>query len=570
MGLVLILVSDVLVFIQLTLLGGLLKMFGALVVTFIMLTTRLPDLRGAFRKFLRVFITALIEVSIYTIGFLSLHVIFDGIFGGYPLQFSIGLSCALLLIFNPLLRFIKKWVNRLSIGDDKEYLQLLREYSKNISNVVDMDLLARVVLDLIGERISVEQGAIFTVDLEFGEKTERCYRLMGVKDTEEENIPPGLISIDSPIVKAFASDRKTLLISEIEMLPAFLSLPSGERAWFKSQKMELFVPIHTKDEWIGLLSLGSKTSGGSYSKSDIGLLEAFADLTAVALQNARLVESLMRVNNEFQRAYSAMEEAQTKLERLNRTKSDFISISSHELRTPLTVLSGYSQILLEDPAITENEYYKKVIKGIHDGTSRLHEIVDSMLEVAQIDTRALELQSEPVNIPLLIQQVSTDFKTATTERNLELTLSELNDLPPVMGDDEALHKVFFNLLSNAIKYTPDGGRINVSGAAITKGDERFPAGGVEIIVSDTGIGIDPRYKDLIFSKFYQTGELALHSSGKTKYKGGGSGLGLVIVRGIVQAHRGKVWVESPGYDEENTPGSDFHVILPIQSEEAKG
>ena len=84
------------------------------------------------------------------------------------------------------------------------------------------------------------------------------------------------------------------------------------------------------------------------------------------------------------------------------------------------------------------------------------------------------------------------------------------------------------------------------------------------MVSDTGIGIDPRFKELIFSKFYQTGELALHSSGRTKFKGGGPGLGLAIARGIVEAHRGNIWAESPGYDEANYPGSQFHVVLPLR------
>jgi signal transduction histidine kinase len=94
----------------------------------------------------------------------------------------------------------------------------------------------------------------------------------------------------------------------------------------------------------------------------------------------------------------------------------------------------------------------------------------------------------------------------------------------------------------------------------------LPQGGVEIVVSDTGIGIDPRYHELIFVKFYQTGELALHSTGKTKFKGGGPGLGLAIARGVVEAHQGRIWVESSGHDEENCPGSKFTVVLPVRQQ----
>ncbi len=88
--------------------------------------------------------------------------------------------------------------------------------------------------------------------------------------------------------------------------------------------------------------------------------------------------------------------------------------------------------------------------------------------------------------------------------------------------------------------------------------------GLEIIVEDTGIGIDAAHKDLIFEKFFQTGEVLLHSSSKSNFKGGGPGLGLSIAQGIIEAHQGKIWVESPGYSESNCPGSKFYVHLPLE------
>jgi signal transduction histidine kinase len=91
----------------------------------------------------------------------------------------------------------------------------------------------------------------------------------------------------------------------------------------------------------------------------------------------------------------------------------------------------------------------------------------------------------------------------------------------------------------------------------------LPNGGVEIIVSDTGVGVDPNLREVIFSKFYQPGELGKHSTSKSRFKGGGAGLGLALSKGIVEAHGGRIWVESPGYDEVNFPGSQFHIILPL-------
>ena len=115
-----------------------------------------------------------------------------------------------------------------------------------------------------------------------------------------------------------------------------------------------------------------------------------------------------------------------------------------------------------------------------------------------------------------------------------------------------------NVVSNAIKFTPDKGRITIDGRSLP--------GFIEITIADTGIGVSTENQIRIFEKFGQTGRVNLHSSGKTKFKGGGPGLGLPITRGIIEAHGGTIWVESPGYDEEKCPGSTFHILLPLRTE----
>jgi signal transduction histidine kinase len=146
------------------------------------------------------------------------------------------------------------------------------------------------------------------------------------------------------------------------------------------------------------------------------------------------------------------------------------------------------------------------------------------------------------------------------ERQLSFDIDDLSKLPLIQADSALLLKVFQNVIVNAIKYTPDGGRVTISGQHLL--DEKL-GDCVEIQVRDTGIGIDPQYLELIFEKFYQTGETALHSTGKTTFKGGGPGLGLSIARGVVQAHGGRIWAVSQGYDEKACPGSCFHILLPV-------
>ena len=275
----------------------------------------------------------------------------------------------------------------------------------------------------------------------------------------------------------------------------------------------------------------------------------------------RLYDEVRSFNGQLETAVRErtleVESAYAQLARLDKTKTDFITIASHELRTPLTIINFNSQILLDDPDIVKDPTQEKYLDGIRRGVLRLEEIVESMLDVAKIDTRSLDLRPSPLKLPLLLRMLGSHFRNVLAKRNLTLTIDPMNDLPEIEADMEALQKVFYHLLENAIKYTPDGGEIEINGRFLPQ------ANAIQLIVADTGIGIDPAIHDLIFQKFYQTGEVTLHSSGRTSFKGGGAGLGLAIAKGIVEAHQGSVWVKSDGYDEEKLPGSCFYIQLPV-------
>jgi signal transduction histidine kinase len=150
-----------------------------------------------------------------------------------------------------------------------------------------------------------------------------------------------------------------------------------------------------------------------------------------------------------------------------------------------------------------------------------------------------------------------EFNQIIDERHLKLEIRKFPGSDEMtFGDEERLCQAFRNLISNAVKYTPDGGKIIIDG-------RRLP-GFIEVTISDTGIGIDSENLSRVFEKFGSLGSSSLHSSGKTKFKGGGPGLGLPITKGIIEGHGGAIWVESPGYDEEECLGSTFHVMLPVR------
>jgi signal transduction histidine kinase len=281
---------------------------------------------------------------------------------------------------------------------------------------------------------------------------------------------------------------------------------------------------------------------GIVSKDEIGDL-------AVNFDN--MTETLQQRNAELQRMCNY-------LEQMDRTKVRFIEISAHELRTPLTVAKAYSQMV--HAKTTDKPEVQPMTKGLVEGIERMIEIVNSMLDVSKIDSKTLEVHPDQVVLRSIISQVQMTFQAALKERKLALIVIGLDDVPTIKTDPDLTYKLFYHLVMNAIKYTPDGGRITIHGRKL---EEPGHAPEVEITVQDTGIGIDKEYQEVIFEKFFQIGEVMLHSSGKTKFKGGGPGLGLSIAKGIVVAHGGRIWVESPGHDESNYPGSKFFVRLPV-------
>ncbi len=268
------------------------------------------------------------------------------------------------------------------------------------------------------------------------------------------------------------------------------------------------------------------------------------------------------LEKKVQERTAELQEAYRQLELLDRNKTDFIKIVSHELRTPMTIFSGYSQMLLEDKTVQQLRHLNQLAATISSSSDRMREIVNTMLDLVKIDTGIMEINPKPVAVHEVLESVQRQYRDAVKDRNLTLELDDLRGLPRIEADLALLRKVFDNLVSNAIKYTPDGGKIVISGRVLEPGEYDFTKKGIEIVVSDTGIGVAPEHQTPIFEKFYQTGEVMLHSSGRTKFKGGGIGLGLAIARGVILAHRGKIWVESPGCDEETCPGSQFHIVLP--------
>ncbi|MGE5377141.1 MAG: ATP-binding protein [Bacteroidota bacterium] len=290
------------------------------------------------------------------------------------------------------------------------------------------------------------------------------------------------------------------------------------------------------------------------------------DFEAILSRSPRMAIDIIRVTLDRLRendhmAIAELQRTNNLLRQLDRNKLEFIQVAAHELRTPLTVLNGYIDMLRSFPEVQSNAAMGDVIHRIMSGSGRIQEVVNMMLDVTRIDIEMLNIGALPLPIRLVIRDVVNGFAGAAQGRRIEISIESQPDTPDIHGDLALVQKALYHLIVNAIKYTPDGGRIAIR-TRVCRIDDEIP--GVEIAIQDTGIGLDPEHQELIFEKFYQVGEVALHSTGKTTYKGGGPGLGLALVRGVARAHGGKVWVVSPGHDERTFPGSTFYLQLPIR------
>jgi signal transduction histidine kinase len=291
--------------------------------------------------------------------------------------------------------------------------------------------------------------------------------------------------------------------------------------------------------------------------------EAVGVLTAIVPPFAYAFEKVSHYEIEARVLYLThrLAEVQSYMQSLDRAKSDFVAVAAHELRTPLTLVEGYAAMLQDTLLTPENRL--QMLNGIQNGANRLRIIIDDMIDVSLIDNNLLKLNFQPTWLNRIFNGLNLELTPTLKERNQELTIQSFpGSTELIYADPERIYQLFRNLLLNSIKFTPDSGHITITG-------RKLP-GFIEIIIIDTGIGISPEGLNMLFTKFSRLDNSLQHSSGKTKFKGGGPGLGLHIARGIIEAHEGAIWAESPGRDEQTCPGSTFHVLLPLRTQPPDG
>ena len=253
--------------------------------------------------------------------------------------------------------------------------------------------------------------------------------------------------------------------------------------------------------------------------------------------------SKVRLESQLERSYEKLTQTYQELERVTKMKSQFIDVVSHELRTPLTVMRGYVDLVEGEYAPKLDPRFGQRLKIIKANTDKLYALVESMLDISRLEKGSLEIHTEPMKVDTILEEMVNDRLKDAEEKKQTLTLSVDGAIPIVVADRRRMRDVFNNLVDNAIKYTEEGGRIQVG----CRDEGRI----VHVWVKDNGIGIPLENLGRIFDKFY------IVSKDDLAHQVDRIGLSLPIAKGIVEAHGGRLWVES-----QVGKGSVFHVDLP--------
>ncbi len=313
----------------------------------------------------------------------------------------------------------------------------------------------------------------------------------------------------------------------------------------------MFAPIVLSDNFFGFVEIFRESE---FTTEDATCFQTLAQQVSLPLKSASLYEEIKRNNK--------------KLERLERLKSEFISIVSHELRTPLTAIKNALDIILSGKTGELTENMNKFINMAKRNVARLSGIINDLLDLSKIEAGKMDFKFEMIKIESVIDYVKTSLDEMAKEKNLILKTKIEDNFAPIYADSRRLEQVLTNLVSNAIKFTPEGGQIEIRTEVIDAKDINY----VEmfdfefrqlhgkyllVCVKDNGIGISQENLAHVFDKFAQI-------ENSLSRKVGGSGLGLPIARQLLEVHNGAIWCNS-----KPEKGSSFYFVLPLANEKNK-
>lgn len=324
-----------------------------------------------------------------------------------------------------------------------------------------------------------------------------------------------------------------------------IKYPASRFTFTLFQYDNMFAPISLGENFFGCIEIFKETS---FTSEDATCFQTIAQQVSLPLKSATLYQEIIETN--------------AKLERLERLKSEFISIVSHELRTPLTSIKNSLDILMSGRCGEITPASEKFLAMAMRNVQRLSGIINDLLDLSKIEAGKMDFHFAPTNINTVINYVKSALSEVAKTKGLNLVTEEYKKIPDITADLRRLEQVLTNLVSNAIKFTPEGKTITISSRLVNANDikvneyfkdsiQNLSGEYVEVCVKDEGIGIESKNLLHAFDKFAQI-------ENSLSRKAGGTGLGLPIAKQLLDAHKGAIWCDS-----EINKGSKFYFIIPV-------
>ena len=383
----------------------------------------------------------------------------------------------------------------------------LLKITRAISAQLDIDEVLKLVLQSSVEMLTGQAGLVALVEPD-GQYRIRAY--VGVAKTLLDQLNPIMAESSNWREGMTRMERRlATVVQEIGM--GFLEVVG--------------LPLNSGEDILGNLYI-MRVRGSGFSSDDREILRSFADQAAIAVHNAQI--------------YARLEHERRRLTVADEMKSTFISAVSHELKTPVALIKGYANTMANPGAKWDESTMRESLKVIEEEADRLTDLIDNLLDASRAQSGAFKLSPLELDIDDLVVRIVKKFQLQTKGHTLIADISK--DLPLVYADEARITQVLSNLISNAIKYSPNGGEIRVIGK--TSDTE------VIIAVADQGKGIAENDQPFVFDRFYRAQDSATQ-------KQSGTGLGLYLAKVFIEAHRGRIWLESDGKS-----GSTFYFSLP--------
>jgi signal transduction histidine kinase len=404
------------------------------------------------------------------------------------------------------------------LGEQLVALSRLVEASLVLSSMLQLRPILEYILDTATELTEAETASVMLMD---HNTHELCF--VATTNTPFEELQKITVPLDNSIAGTILREERPIVINDVRSEPRHYDQVS-QKVNLEVRSL-LGVPMRYQDRIVGVVEALNKI-GGTWTEQDRNHLMILASQAAVAVENARLVE-------ELQDAYDEVSQ-------LDKLKNDFIAIASHELRTPLAVILGYASFLKDEAQGEIGGHAQAVLNS----ALHLRSIIEDMTSLRNLRVGRSELQLEMVSLSELMRSVEVDMESLASVKEQFFFVRPPSPDFIIEADPKRLSIALTNIVNNAFKFTPNGGTITFWTEA--HGSE------VWVRIKDTGIGLPEEQLDRVFQQFYQ---IENHMTRQH----GGMGLGLSIVKAVVEAHEGRVWAESPG----RNLGTTLTIALPI-------